>query len=135
MSEAGDVSSHIVEHTIFGAALAAGFMGLVPFFLNIIASIAMFIWVAICIKESRTYIHWTRNRKMKKNARRLTRLRAKEKIVIAKIEAADRLRQARVEARALIDHEIAEAAKLVAQNDIVDKADAIVRKDRLTSKI
>jgi hypothetical protein len=66
---------------------------------------------------------------MKRNARRLMKLKAKEKIAVAKIEAAELKRQARVAARDLIEREIAEAAKLVAQSKTIPAAEVIERRE------
>ena len=129
MSDQSVEATHLFAASGFTLTTILGFAGWLPFIGNVIVSIVGFIWFMICIKESKTYIHWTRNRAMKRNARRLVKLRAKEKIAIAKIEAAEKMRQARVAARDLLDHEIAEAAKLVASNQIVTRADVIVRKD------
>ena len=129
MSDTPDLPSHIPTNSAFVAIILSGIWGWLPAILNIIAGTAAFIWFVICIKESRTYQHWIRNRAMKRNSRRLMKLKAREKIVIAKIEAAEKMRQARVAARDLIDHEIAEAAKLVAANNIVSKAEVIVQQE------
>ena len=113
--------------SIMGSALIVTILGYLPTILAVVASILGVIWFLICIYESKSYTHWSRNRRMKRNARRLMKLRAKEKVVIAKIEAAETLRQARVAARELVDRQIAEAEKLIAQNDIVSRADIIVQ--------
>ena len=117
--------THVVEHGALAGVLIAGFIGFLPTVLTIIGSAAAFIWFVICIKESRTYIEWRRNRLSHKHAKRLMKLRAREKVVLAKIEAAELVRAARVAARDLLEHEIAEAAKLVAQNDIILKSNTL----------
>jgi uncharacterized membrane protein len=122
-----DSHSQITGSSVMGSALVLTILGYLPTILAVIASLLGVIWFLICIFESRSYTHWSRNRNMKRNARRLMKLRAREKVVIAKIEAAETLRQARVAARELVDRQIAEAEKLVAQNNIVTRADVIVQ--------
>jgi len=119
--------SQLTGSSVMGSALVLTILGYLPTVLAVIASLLGVVWFLICIFESRSYTHWSRNRHMKRNARRLMKLRAREKVVIAKIEAAETLRQARVAARELVDRQIAEAEKLVAQNNIVTSADVIVR--------
>jgi hypothetical protein len=130
MSDPSDLTTRVAEHSALSATLVAGYLGYLPPFLNILGAIAALIWFIICIKESRTFVTWARNRQAKWNVRHLAKLRAREKIVVARIEAAEKLRQARVAARELIDHEIAEAAKLVAQADIASQASAVVRNEK-----
>ena len=74
--------------SIMGSALIVTILGYLPTILAVVASMLGVIWFLICIYESKSYTHWSRNQRMKRNARRLMKLRAKEKVVIAKIEAA-----------------------------------------------
>lgn len=89
--------------TIFGAVV-----GYLPY---IAAAIAV-IWYLIQIWESRTVQHWHENRRMVRKARRVARLKAKEKVIIAQLEALEALRQARVDARDKVEVAKVEAAKV-----------------------
>ncbi len=94
---------------VLGAGAIVGtFLGYLP----LAAAFLALIWYVIQIWESRTVQHWWRNRQEVKKAKRLVRLRAKEKILVAKIEALAQVRAARVEARDKVEQAKVEAAKL-----------------------
>ncbi len=94
---------------VLGAGAIVGtFLGYLP----LVAAFLALIWYVIQIWESRTVQHWWRNRQEVKKAKRLVRLRAKEKILVAKIEALAQVRAARVEARDKVEQAKVEAAKL-----------------------
>lgn len=94
---------------VLGAGAVVGsFLGYLP----PAAAFLALIWYVIQIWESRTVQHWWRNRQEVKKAKRLVRLRAKEKVLVAKIEALAKVRAARVEARDQVEQAKVEAAKL-----------------------
>lgn len=95
------VSAGVVISTIVG-------------YLPAIAAIICVLWYLIQIWESRTVQHWWRNRQMVRKAKRIARLKAKEKVIVAQLEALETLRQARVDARDKVELAKVEAAKLVA---------------------
>ena len=98
----------VVGDVVSAGAIVGSFLGYFP----IIAAFAGFVWYSIQIWESRTIQHWWRNRVEIKRAKKLVRLRAKEKVLVAKIEALAKVRAARVEARDKIEEAKVEAAKL-----------------------
>jgi hypothetical protein len=120
---------HIPEHGLFAAIFTMSLLGWLPFLLAAIGSLVGTTYYCVSLWETRTVQHWVRNYRMKRNARRLMKLKAKEKIAVAKIEAAELKRQARVAARDLIEREIAEAAKLVAQSKTIPAAEVIERRE------
>ena len=98
----------VVGDVISAGAIVGTFLGYFP----IIAAFAGFVWYSIQIWESRTIQHWWRNRVEIKRAKKLVRLRAKEKVLVAKIEALAQVRAARVEARDKVEQAKVEAARL-----------------------
>jgi hypothetical protein len=67
-------------------------------------------WFCIQIWRSREIQHWWHNRQEVRRAKKLVRLRAKEKVLEAKIAALAKVRQARVEARDLVEQAKVDAA-------------------------
>ena len=100
---------HLAD-AISAAAIAATVIGWLP----LIAAFAGLIWYCIQIWESRTVQHWYENRKMVRKARKIAKLKARERVIVAQLEALETLRQARVDARDKVEIAKVEAAKLVA---------------------
>lgn len=98
-------------------ASAGAIVGVVVGWFPLIAAVAGFIWYAIQIWESRTVQHWFQNRRMVRKAKKIAKLKAKEKVIVAQLEALETLRQARVDARDKVEIAKVEAAKLVAQEE------------------
>lgn len=92
---------------ISAGAIVGVFLGYLP----AIAAVAGFLWYCIQIWESRTIQHWWRNRQMKRRAKKIARLRAREKVIIAELDALNVVRAARVEAREKVETAKVEAAK------------------------
>lgn len=96
-------------HSLSLGALFASFANIVPAIMSIPAAV----WFLFQIYESRTFQHWKNNRRSKRQAKRLAKLRAKEKVTLAQIEALERLRHARSEARDLVEEAKSQAAAMV----------------------
>ena len=93
---------------IGAGAIVAAFVGYIP---ALAAAVAM-VWYLVQLWESRTVQHWRENRTMVRKAKRIARLKAKEKVITAQLEALESVRQARVEARDKVELAKVEAAKL-----------------------
>lgn len=111
-----DVSSVIV-HTVASSSIIATILGYLPAVLGVVAAFLASVYYSICVWESRTIQHWMNNRRMVRRARRLMRLKAKEKVLTAKIDALQIIKTARKEARAKVEDATAEAAKLIASTE------------------
>jgi hypothetical protein len=107
--------SHITGHVISFFALAGSLAGILP----VLAGLIAMVWYAIQVYESQTVRHWLANRSMSKKAKRILALRAKEKIIIAELEALELVRAAKIEAREKIAVAHAEATL----NTVHDTAD------------
>jgi|ERR1700676_4064636 len=107
----------LVTHT-FSAGVFVGYLsGMLPVFVAFIPSV----WCLICIWESSTVQHWVRNRRMIYKAHRIARLKAREKVIMAQLDALEVIREARTIAKekvAIAEHE---AAKLVVTEDTEQK--------------
>lgn len=96
-------------------SIVVSILGLLPY-LGIAASgIVGFIFYTIQIYESKTFQEWRHDRTIRKQAKRLARLRAEERLILAHIDAIETVRTAKVEASELMEREKVEAAKLVAK--------------------
>lgn len=71
------------------------------------------LFYVVQLYESRTFQHWKNNFLMKRRAKKLLRLEARKKILIAQIEALKKIKAARSEARELVREATAEASKLM----------------------
>jgi hypothetical protein len=97
-----------VADIVSAGAIVGTILGYLPF----IAAFFGLVWYLIQIWESRTVQHWWRNRVEVKRAKKLVKLRAREKVLVAKIEALALTRAARVEARDKVERARVEAAAL-----------------------
>lgn len=109
---------HIVD-TLSAGAIIGALIGVLP----AIAAAGAFVWYLIQIYESRTVQHWLANRKMVQRARKLAKLRAQEKMVLAQIEALATVKTAERAARAKVADAATEAAKEVIQAETQIKED------------
>jgi hypothetical protein len=101
--------SHWVGHVTSIIAALGAFMGLLP---SAVALVAL-IWYSVQLYESRTVQHYLRNRKMVRKAKKIARLRAKEKVIIAELEALEVMREAKATAREKVAKASHEAEVLV----------------------
>src|SRR6185436_18581240 len=105
-------TSSVAVHSVAAAATGTSILGALGYIAPIIATIAgvtastMYL---ITIWESRTVRHWWRNRVMKRAAKRLIKLRAQQKVVVAKLEAVEKIRAAHAEAREVVAQAKSEA--------------------------
>ena len=114
------LGNHIGDLFSGGAALLALLGRLFGFLgdgITYAGALAALIWFCIQIWRSREIQHWYHNWQEVKRARRLVRLRAREKVLVAQIEALASVKQAKVEARDKV-----EAAKVEAALDVVHEA-------------
>ena len=94
-------------------AIIGTFIGWFPY----IAAFAAFVWYVIQIWESRTIQHWWTNRRMIQKARKIAKLKAKEKVIAAKLLALQTVRAAQKEAKAIVTEATVEATKLQAAQE------------------
>ncbi len=93
-----DASSHPLARAL--DALAVGsIVGTIMGWLPIISVVLSCIWFTIQIYESRTFTHWKNDWQMRRKAKKIARLKAKEKVLSAQILAIETVRAAKVEAR------------------------------------
>lgn len=107
--------SHVVGHAVSVGAIAGSAWGFLPVF----AALVALIWYLIQIWESRTVQHYVANRRMVHRQRRINKLRAKEKVILAKLEAMEVVRSARAAAREKVEVAASEAAQLKATQEVV----------------
>jgi hypothetical protein len=104
-----DMASHPVARAL--DVLAAGsIIGSIMGYLPAIASILSIVWFCIQIYESRTFTHAKNNWLMRRKAKKIAKLKAKEKVLAAQIEAIETVRSAKVVAREKVVTAKAEAA-------------------------
>lgn len=98
----------VVAHVFGAGTIAATIAGVFP----PIAAFFAFLFYMVQLWESSTVQHYVRNKRMVWKARKVARLRAKEKVITAQLEALEVVRQARTEAKELVATAAAEAEKL-----------------------
>lgn len=94
--------------TLSASAIVASLLGYLPVIFAAVGAV----WYVIQIWESRTVQHWIQNRRMVRQAKRIARLRAKEKVITAQLEAMESIRQAKHNAVEKIETARVEAAKI-----------------------
>ena len=109
----------ILGQILSSATILASLLG----FIAPVAALVGLVFYSIQIWESRTMQHWVDNRRMLYRAHKIARLRAKEKVITAKLEALEVVRHARIRARDKVAHAQAEAAQLVVSEDTQHKID------------
>lgn len=86
------------------ATIAGTILGLLP----PLAALAAVIWYLVQIYESKTYRDWRDERLRRKKERKIARLKAKQKVVAAELEALETVRAA----KDFADHMVATATKV-----------------------
>ena len=112
-----DHAPAIMGHSILGAGIIATILEWLPPMIGLVAALAGSTYYCICVWESRTVQHAVNNWRMKRHARKVFRLKAKAKVVQAKLEALEKVRMARREARQLVETAATEAAKATAVHE------------------
>lgn len=76
------------------------------------------VWYCIQIWESRTIQHWWRNRQMVKRAKKIAKLRAREKVILAELDALELKRAAQHAAVEKVEKARVAAAKEVLADSV-----------------
>ena len=92
------------------------------------------VFYVVQLYESRTFQHWKNNFLAKYRAKKLAKLKAREKIVLAQIKALEKIRHARVEAREIVAEATADAAKLLASENSKADVTKVVESTKPLSK-
>lgn len=108
------VWGHIIAILTWLGAVA----GLLPVFAAFIAAV----WYMIQIYESETCQHWLERRRMLRKARLIAKLRAKQKVVLAELEALELVREARSVAQEKVKRASHEAAVDATHHDTHEQA-------------
>ena len=110
-------------HGIAGSTLIAALFNVLPITLAILGAMAALIWYIIQIYESRTFQHWNNNRKMKNASKKLAKLKAEELKQQAIIDATALVRDARSEARHVLEVATEEAARVLEHEPVATAED------------
>lgn len=102
--------THWAFHAMSVTAMLGAIVGLFP----ALAALAACIWYGVQIYESRTVQHAVNNWLQKRRAIKVFRLRAKATVLAAEIEALEKVRAAKREARELVETVAATTAKVTA---------------------
>jgi hypothetical protein len=113
LSDVIDQSPAAVIHTALGSGILAAAMGWLPQAMAVVAGLIGAAYYTISIWESRTVQQWVTRRRMRRKAKTIARLRAKEKVIMAQIEALKLLRLARHEAAVRLEAAEYEAKKMI----------------------
>ena len=110
-------------HGIAGSTLIAAFFNVLPTTLAILGAMTALIWYIIQIYESRTFQHWNNNLKMKNASKKLAKLKAEELKQQAIIDATALVRDARSEARHVLEVATEEAARVLEHEPVATAED------------
>lgn len=106
-----------VPHILASGGIVATILGVLPQIIGVFAAVVAMCYYSICMWESRTVQHWYNNRKLVQKAKRVARIRAEQKVLLAELEALEVVREARAVAAEKVEAAKAEAAKLVVERD------------------
>lgn len=113
---------NLAAHFISAGAISAYIAGFVPY---LFATPAV-IYYCLLVWENRTVQHFVRNRRMVHKARKIAKLRSKQKVIIAELEAIELIREARVIAKEKVLHATHEAEVFKAQ-EVTDLAQGVLQ--------
>ena len=97
----------VLVDILSAGAIVGTFLGYLP----IVAAFAGLVWYLIQIWESRTIQHWWNNRRIVRTAKKIAKLKAKERVIMAQLEGLESIRHAKIEARDKVETAKIEAAK------------------------
>lgn len=109
--------SYWLGHGLSLGAIAMTIAGVLP----AVAALVAVIWYTIQIYESNTAQKWLEKRRMKRKARRVARIRAESKVLLAELEALETIREARVTAEGKVAVAAQEAATMLANANAHEK--------------
>ena len=102
------IAIHIGSVSLFGVSVA-GVIGYLPVIITCVAGVLAACMYAVTLWESKTVQHWMNNRRQIKMAKKVARLKAKQKVLEAELTAVEKVRLARHEARELVESAKSEA--------------------------
>jgi hypothetical protein len=106
--DTASIAVHLGSVSLFGVSIV-GIIGYLPIFITSIAGILACCMYAVTFYESKTVQHWLNNRRQLKMAKKVAKLKAKQKILEAELVAVEKVRMARSEARELVESAKSEA--------------------------
>lgn len=107
---------HVTGHILSFGSVIMSFVGLIPVF----AALAGFVFYMIQIYESATVQKWLDRRRMLWKARRISTLRAEQKVLMAELDGLEIVRDARAVAENKVAVAAHEAAKMKQGVDLHD---------------
>lgn len=113
----------IISHTAAGGGLVFALLGWLPPILGLVGAAAATTYYFICIWESRTVQHYVGNWRMRRKAKRIARLKARERILTAELEALEVVREAGIVAKERVGAAAHEAAQLLVQEQTLADID------------
>jgi hypothetical protein len=112
--------------TFWGHVTAvASWFGAVLGVLPVLAALFGVVWYGIQIYESDTIQKYLEKRRMERKARRIAKLRAEQKVLLAELEALEVVREARTVAAAKVASAAHEARVLEEQHKVHEKKQAL----------
>lgn len=110
----------IATDVVAGSTLLASILSWLPTTIGVIGGCLSIIWFLIQIRESRSFTEFVDRRRERKHTTKLRRLRAAQKVIEAKIIAADRVRAAVAEASQIVELAKTDAALVKVQDKALD---------------
>lgn len=107
---------NIVTHSAATGGVVATLLGLLPTVLGVVATALAALWYSIQLYESDTVQKWLSRRRAMYKSRRLARLKAEQKILVAEIDAIEVLREAKAVATEKVEVAKHEATRQAAND-------------------
>lgn len=109
-----EIDWHKIVSLLGTFAVIGSILGWLPY----VAALAAFIWYVIQIWESRTIQYWWGTRQLIRRTRRIAKLKAKEKVIAAKLLALQTVLIAHKEAKTLVAGAVVAAERLKTEEEI-----------------
>lgn len=122
LHDAPDQAS-VALHTLSLGTIAGVMLQVLP----VLAVLLPVIYYAILIWESKTFSHWRNNRRQKRAAKKVAKLKAKAKVIQAKLEAEETVRHAATAAAEKVATAAAEAKTMVVEAEVKSAEDKTKR--------
>jgi hypothetical protein len=122
LGDAG-LTTHIVGPAVVIISTVNYFLDKIPLVVTTIAGILVIVLYSLQIWKDSSVQHALRNWRMKRKFRKIRKIKARQKVLIAQLEALEIVKQARIEAREKVEQATAEANHLL----VVEEADEQIK--------
>ena len=124
LGDAG-VTTQFAGPLVVIASAANYFFQYLPLIVTTVAGLLVIVLYSLQIWRDSSVQHAVRNWQMKRKLRKIRKIKARQKILTAQLEALELVKQARIEAREKVEHATVEAKQLLVDETAQDMIQSI----------